>query len=78
MFTGSSDITVRDIVFNPSVTEMGLQIEVQDSFVTKVRKEFNVSLATIKETNGTGVIKSLGDPAKIIVYDKDCKLLQTF
>ena len=61
------------LLFDPSTTQMPLDINIPDNSLSEMQKQFNISLNQIETTSGVGALVTSGEPITIIVYDNDCK-----
>ena len=61
------------LLFDPSTTQMPLDINIPDNSLSEMQKQFNITMDRIETTSGVGALVTSGEPITIIVYDNDCK-----
>ena len=65
----------NSLVFNPSTTQLNVEVEVMEDSMSKQRQEFSISIGGIEaiEAPDANLSTKLGGPVKIMVYNNDCE-----
>ena len=72
---GSGVVIPHSLIFDPSITERNVEVEITEDTVPEQRRELNISINGAMATGApiANLATAVGEPVIILVYDNDCK-----